>query len=255
MTDERIIAYLLKELPETELERFEEECFDQESWPIQIDTVEEALIDDYLRNELTQERRQRFEGNYLTTEARQERVRMAAALLRRMDEYNADSKTIVAAWSSEPTWTDRFRVFWNHQSPALRAGMALVVVVIIAGALWLFLSRPPQTFATVTLNASKGNRAEGVQPVKVKLPLEADALRIVLTLPNQSGAADRYRVELEKDSGETKILKTAGQNSQSVIIEIPAAQLTRGQFALKLYAVKKDGSEQRVEGSYFFNVE
>ena len=96
MTDEHIIAYLLKELPEEDLERFEDECFARESWPDQIELVEEDLIDAYLRNELTPERRQRFENHYLTTQARQERVIMAAALLRHVDEYNAASEPAAA---------------------------------------------------------------------------------------------------------------------------------------------------------------
>ena len=81
MTDEHITAYLLGELSEEESERFEEECFAQENWPAQIDSVEEDLIDDYLRRELSPRQRQSFENNYLTTVARMERVRMAAALL------------------------------------------------------------------------------------------------------------------------------------------------------------------------------
>src|SRR5258705_12416146 len=112
MTDERIIAYLLEELPEEELERFEDECFEQERWPDQIDLAEEDLVDAYLRGELSGERRERFEQNYLTTESRQERVRMAAALLRRVDEYNADSQTVVAELQAKLTWADRFRAFW-----------------------------------------------------------------------------------------------------------------------------------------------
>ena len=67
------------ELPEEDLERFEDECFAQERWPELIDLAEEDLIDAYLRNDLTPERRRRFEQNYLTTEARLERVSMAAA--------------------------------------------------------------------------------------------------------------------------------------------------------------------------------
>jgi hypothetical protein len=86
MTDERIIAYLLEELPEDESERFEEECFDGESWPARLASVEGDLIDEYLRGELAQERRQSFERNYLTTAARVERVRVAAALLRHLDD-------------------------------------------------------------------------------------------------------------------------------------------------------------------------
>jgi hypothetical protein len=38
-------------------------------------------------------------------------------------------------------------------------------------------------------------------------------------------------------------------------VEIPAEELARGRYVLKLFAIKPDGSEQRISGSYFFNVE
>ena len=258
MTDEHIIAYLLEELPEDDLERFEDECFAQDSWPAeQINVVEEDLIDAYLRDELTPERRQRFERYYLTTEARQERVIMAAALLRHIDENNAVSKTAVAVPPTELTAAARFRAFWNSQSWALRAAASIAVVAVIAGALWLLLFRAPspRTFATLTLAISNINRAEGAQADKVKLPPDAEALKVSLTLPRQSPPAARYRVELEDDNGETRSVEVVGNDAQSVLVVIPAAQLARGQYALKLFAVKTDGEEQRINGSYFFNVE
>lgn len=258
MTDERIIAYLLKELPEEELEQFEEECFDQESWPAQLTLVEEDLIDAYLRDELAQERRQCFEQNYLITEARRERVIMAAALLRHVDEYHAANKAIVAAPPTGPTWAERFHAFWSSQTWILRATAALAVAAVIASVLWLSLFRDPspQTFATLTLTINSiNNRAEGAPASKVKLPLNADALRISLTLPERPVPSVRYRVELENDNGETKALELAGRDAQSVSVVIPAAQLARGQYALKLFAIKADGTEQRISGSYFFDVE
>lgn len=257
MTDERIIAYLLKELPEEELEQFEDLCFAQESWPAEINLVEEDLIDAYLRKELPQERRQRFEQNYLNTEARQERVMMAAALFHHVDECNAVSKTVADVAPSEPTWTERLRAFWSSQSLMPRAAMALVAVAVIGGLLWfsLFRTPSPQTFATLTLSISQSNRAEGSQAGKVKLPLSADALRISLTLPERTAQAARYRVELDKDNGETKPLEIAGQDAQSVSVVIPATQLARGRYALNLFAIKADGTEQPINGSYFFTVE
>jgi methionine-rich copper-binding protein CopC len=257
MTDERIIAYLLEELPEEESERFEDECFAEENWPAQLSLAEEDLIDAYLRDELTPEQRQRFEHNYLTTEARQERVRMAAALLRRVDEYNAASSAPVAARPPEPSWTERLHAFWNSQHWALRSAAAFSLVAVMAVALWLSLSRAPspQTFATLTLAVSVNNRAEGAQAGKVKLPLSASALRISLMLPEQLPQASRYRVEWENDRGEAKPLEIAGQDAQSVSVVIPASQLARGQYALKLFAIKADGTEQRTGGSYFFTVE
>jgi methionine-rich copper-binding protein CopC len=256
MTDKRIIAYLLEELPEDDLERFEDECLAQESWPAQISLVEEDLIDAYLRNELTLDRRQHFERNYLTTQARQERVSMAAALLRHIDECNASAGPAVVVPPKELTWDERFRAFWSSQAWGLRAATAFAIVAVMAGALWLFVPAPsPRTFATLTLTISNSNRAEGAQAGKVKLPPNAEALKVSLTLPQQSPPAERYRVELENDNGETKSAEVAGKDAQSVLVVIPAAQLEPGQYALKLFAIKTDGAEQRINGTYFFIVE
>jgi hypothetical protein len=273
MTDERIIAYLLEELPEEEAEQFEDECFAQESWPEQLKLVEEDLIDDYLRNELGPEQRRRFESNYLTTEARQERVGLAAALLRHVDETQAVAQEPAAVKEPvtvekpvavapavaprEPTWAERLRAFWSSQSWRLRAVAALLVVALIAGVLWVARNRArsPQTFATLTLNISASNRGDGAQAAKVRLPPEADALKLSLTLPEPSTPSARYHVELLNEKGETQPLEIAGQDAQSVSTVIPAAQLTRGRYALKLFKSNGDGPEQRVSGSYLFAVE
>ncbi len=257
MTDERIIAYLLEELPETDLERFEDECFAQESWPIELTLVEEDLIDAYLRHELTPERRQRFEQNYLTTDARQARLSLAAALLRHVDECHAASKVTNIVPIPQPTWAERFGAFWNRQTWALRTAMAIVLVSFIAGTLWFGFLRPssPRTFATLTLTISNNNRAEGAQAGKVKLPPDAEALNISLMLPQPPPAAARYRVELENDNGERKALEVTSQDDQSVWVRVPTAQLARASYALKLYAIKTDETEERIKGSYYFLVE
>jgi hypothetical protein len=285
MTDERIIAYLLEELPEEEAEQFEDECFAQERWPEQLRLVEEDLIDNYLRNELGPELRRRFEDNYLTTAARHERVGLAAALLRHVDETQAAAQEPVAAQetvaveervaveepvavakpvavapavaSPEPTWAERLRAFWSSQSWQLRAVAAILVLALIPGAIWVARNRArsPQTFATLTLNISAGNRGDGAQTAKVTLPPEADALKLSLTLPEPSTPTARYRVELLNEKGETQPLEIAGQDAQSVKTVIPAAQLARGRYALKLFKSDGDGSEQRVSGSYLFTVE
>jgi methionine-rich copper-binding protein CopC len=257
MTDERIIAYLLGELPEEESEQFEDECFAQEIWPAEVHLGEEDLIDAYLRDELTQERRQCFERHYLSTQARQERVVMAAAILRQVDECHDSSKTAFAVKHADPTWTERFRSFWNSQGWALRAAVSFGIIAILAGTLWLSIFRAPspKTFAAITLAHSVNNRAEGVQASKVKLPLNADALRITLTLPERLPPSVRYRVELENEDGETRPLEIAGQDAQTVSVVIPSSQLERGQYALNLFATGVSSTEQPISGSYFFTVE
>jgi hypothetical protein len=257
MTDERIIAYLLKELPDEELERFEDECFAQESWPSRIELVEEDLIEDYLRDELTPEQSRHFERNYAITAARQERVTMTAALLRHVDESQAKAQAPVRVPQTETTWAERFRAFWSGQTWALRTGVALATMVIVVGIWWLAKPRtsPLQTFATLTLTNNISNRADGIRADKVSLPLKADALKISLLLPQPLPPAAGYRVELENEDGETKSLELAGQDSQSVSVLIPAAQLSRGQYALNLLLIRPDRTEMPISGGYFFTVE
>lgn len=257
MTEDRIIAYLLEELPKEELEQFEEECFAEEDWPNQIELAEEDLIDAYLRKELTQEQRGHFEQNYLITGARKERVTLAAAFLDHLDGCEATTEQALRAPSTKLSWTERLRVFWNNGGWQLRAAASLALLIIVIGGVWFYLSRTnrPQSFATLTLTISASNRAEGVQAARVTLPLNRDALKIFLTLPAEASTNANYRVTLESNSGDTKTLNVAERDAQSVAVELPASQLKPGRYAVKLTAIQPDGTEQRIPGNYFFEVE
>jgi hypothetical protein len=126
---------------------------------------------------------------------------------------------------------------------------------MLAGVLWFLRYRtaPAPTIATLTLTISNGDRSEGPQAAKTKL--DVDELRIVLLLPERSTPAPRYRVELMTEMRETRILEVVKQDARSVSVAIPAAQLSRGQAAIRLFAISSDGSEQRISGSYLFTVE
>ena len=230
--------------------------------------VEEELIDDYVGGQLSLDERQRFEQHFLSIPERHSQLRFAQALSRYVSNSSEKSETKSAEAEGEsagaqpltptpepsrPVW---FRAFWGSRAWALRAAVALAVVVVMAGALWFSRPRtsPHQTFATLTLTASVGNRAEGPQAGKVKLPPDAYALRIFLMLPEATAPAARYRAELVSGSGETKSFEVAVQDSRSVSVVIPSAQLARGQYVLRLFKTEADGAEQRV-ASYFFNVE
>jgi anti-sigma-K factor RskA len=224
--------------------------------------AEEELIDDYVGGQLPLDERRRFEQHFLSTPERQRQLRFAQALSRYVSNSSEKSEGESAraqplAHTSGQKRAGWFGAFWGSRAWALRSAVALAVVVVAVGALWLSRQRTtqPRTFATLTLTASVGNRAEGVQASKVKLPPDADALRIFLMLPEGSAPATRYRAELVNGNGETKSFEVAVEDSRSVSAVIPAAQLARGQYALRLYKTDADGSEQRVPGSYFFNVE
>lgn len=253
----RVASYLLGQMPEEESERFEDECFAQKSWPSQIKLVEDDLIDAYLHKELPPEQRRLFEQNYLTTKGRQERVKVAAALLRQICERETLIEPSGNISREGHTWAERLKAFWLGGGRGLRAASALVVLIAVVGGGWLYLARvrPPRAVATVRLTSTIINRAPGRAPQAIKLPPDAEALRVFLALPGQAEPAPNYRVELDDEEGETTKLAVEGQDAQAVSVLIPAARLTRGQqYVLTLLAVREDGQEQPGYGTYTFVV-
>ncbi|HEY9404759.1 MAG TPA: hypothetical protein VIQ24_19035 [Pyrinomonadaceae bacterium] len=256
MNDERIVAYLLGELPEEESERFEDECyFAGEDWPEEIRAAEHDLVGSYLRNELTTEQRLHFEQNYLTTEKRLKRVATAAALLGHI-KTTGEEKTSEQV-HDRPTWINSVIALWHRQSWAMRAGLVVGVVTVVVGTMWLAGSRrsPSRSFATLNLTIADSVRAEGAQPNRVQLSPGTDGLRIYMKLPGSGAGAASYRVELENEEGEKNAVDALGRDTETVTVEIPATRLRRGQYALRLFAVRPDGGEQRVSGLYYFMIE
>lgn len=252
MNDERITAYLLKELTEREAEHFEEQCFAQPEWPAsELESAEDDLIEAYVRKELSPARRRRFEKHYLTTTARKDRVLLARSFLR----------VVCSAEPPKPTWMDRVRDFWNSQPLVLKYGSVAMVVLILSVA--LLISWPtkryvaPQTFAHLNLTIASENRSQGDSTTrqKIKLPLGADALRLSLALPEPAPAGAAYSVQWENAKGPLKTLAIESQDGNSIRVVIPADELVPGRYALKLVRKNQDGTEERLNGSYFFDVE
>lgn len=256
--------YLLGALSSEELtRRIEERLLSHDQYYQELLSAEDELIDLYLEDELSGEERELFTRHFLSTEERRKKLSFAIALNRYASIKASETETREFAHASgyaTPGLENNlgwFRAFWNTSGWALRSAMALSLVIIVAAATFLLLRDPvPRTFAVLTLNASVGTRAEGSQPGEVKLPLNADALKIFLTLPDDfDEKATSYRVELETSKGATSELEILGRDGRSIFVVIPSERLEPGQYALKLFAIQADGSELRVRGSYFFNVE
>jgi hypothetical protein len=243
----RIRRYLLGELSDGDRETIEQEILINEDLFEEILIVEEELADEYVAGTLSQEERADFERHFRATPERQQNVRFAQALNRYVTtEANRES----SRRSVSPA-------FWTTQSWGVRAAGLVAIIAVAVAALWFFFprSQTPRTLASLTLTISPNTRGAGTQSTRVPFPLNADALKISLRLPNPSPPALRYRAELLSDNGGSKSLETAGQDGRSVVLVIPSAELSRGRYAINLFAVQTDGSPQRVNGSYYFTLE
>jgi methionine-rich copper-binding protein CopC len=245
----RIRLYLLGKLADGEKEQIEQELLANDDLFEEILIVEEELSDEYVAGKLSGEERADFERHFLATPERQQNLRFAQALNRYVTaEANREPNS---AYAAPPSWT---------KSWVGRVGRIATVVAVIAvavAALWFFIStwQTPRTFAAITLTVSPNTRDQGVQSARVSLPLNADALRISLRLPNPSPPAIRYRAELLGDNGGSRSLEPAAQDRESVVLEISSAELSRGRYAVNLFAIQADGTAQRINGSYYFTVE
>jgi methionine-rich copper-binding protein CopC len=257
---EEIRQYLLGSLSEEIQQRIEERLMTESSFLEELEVCEDELIDDYVNNELDADNRSRFESHFLCAPGRLQKLKFAMALGRyvslssdTVETELPDNQVLVKP--ADPTWTERLSASWNAQSWAFRSVLTVAVIAIIAVALWLSLPRTPSSFVALTLSISASDRAEGTTATRVTLPLAADALRITLKLPEMSSTSSGLRVELMNDKGVIKPLGIEGLDAQSVTVVIPADQLDRGEYALRLFVIKSDGAEQRVNGNYFFTVQ
>ena len=262
-----IRQYLLGTLSEDAQQKVEERLMTEETFLEELTLAEGELIDDYVGERLTAAERAEFERHFLATEERRRRLRFTRALSR-----YADAHALATAAAGEvaepeaareplppaaPTFGERLRAFWVGLSPAARGGLALACVAVIVGALWLVrpaAPSPPRTFFALTLAPGSGDRAAGPAPSKARLPLGADALKLVLTLPAGSATADTYRAEMQTHTGRVEAVEVIGRDERSVSAVVPEARLARGQYIVRLHAVGADKTERPV-GTYLFEVE
>jgi anti-sigma-K factor RskA len=81
-SDQTITSYLLNELSEEDQELFEEAYLSDPSLFEQVQALEEELIEDYVKGDLSGQERRRFELHYLASDQRRARIEAARELLR-----------------------------------------------------------------------------------------------------------------------------------------------------------------------------
>lgn len=237
--------FLLGQIDEDQRQKIEQRLLTDDEYFEELEIIEDELVDDYVAGNPTSTERRIFEEQFLVSDERRGKLRFANALAR----------PIPVAKPVETSWTERLKGFWTNQGWALRAATVGAFAIVVVAVIWLARPPSPKSFASLTLTISASERSQGGVATKLKLPIEADALRLQLNLPEGATRADRYRVELIKESGQSQRLTPVEQTQQAVVVEIPAAQVARGQYALNLYAITTDGTDERIKGSYLLTAE
>jgi len=163
INDEKLIArYLLGELTEEQQVEIEDRAFSDKDYLTSITAVENDLIDEYVRGELSATDRQRFESRFLASAERRKRVEFAKALSTVVSESAAPEKTAVRdvqRWS----WRDSLYAFLNGLNPAARLVFVAAVLILIVGAGWLFIQTQRLRRQVNQLQAEKQSGQQNLQ--------------------------------------------------------------------------------------------
>ena len=124
--------YLLGDLPEAEQVALEQKYFADGEKFEQVWSLENELVDSYVRERLTRQERALFERNYLTTPRHQQRVAVAKSLVSAADETLAEEKNETARETRETSswWTTLLALFQLPQM-ALGAAAALLLLTLV----------------------------------------------------------------------------------------------------------------------------
>src|SRR5215210_3678284 len=113
---ERLIAqYLLGELPEEQQVEIEDRAFADKDYLASITAVENDLIDEYVREELSEADRRKFENRFLASAERRKRVDFARALVNVAFEATAAKKPDRAP--AAISWRDSLEAFFAGLNP------------------------------------------------------------------------------------------------------------------------------------------
>ena len=138
LNSENLIArYLLGELSEEQQVAIEDRAFADQKYLASITSVENDLIDEYVRNELSPAERQRFEKQFLASAERRKRVEFARALAGVIEE--AIPQKIVVRDTRSWSWMDSIYAFINGLAPTARIAFVSAVPLLLIGAGYLGL--------------------------------------------------------------------------------------------------------------------
>lgn len=167
LNNEKLIAeYLLGDLPEEQQVEIEDRAFQDTEYLASITAVENDLIDEYVRDEMPETVRRKFENRFLASAERRKRVEFAKALTQITSEYAFKEKGVVAAVSV--SWRDSLEAFFRSLNPVAKFAMAAIVLLVLVGGAWLVTETLRLRTRLTTLQAENQSQRNLEQQVELE---------------------------------------------------------------------------------------
>jgi hypothetical protein len=141
---------LLGELPSEKQEQVEELLLTREDFFEELLIIEDELVDDYLRDKLSADEQKNFRHYFLSTPERYEKLRVARAFKRYLDEKVAAEATVTELKPAlkPASWWRALQGYLSFpQMRLLAPAMIILLIAIALGALWILKNKQPVQIA------------------------------------------------------------------------------------------------------------
>lgn len=272
-----IREYLLGQLAGEQQSHFEERLLTDDDVFEELEIVEDELVDEYLREELTPADRAGFESHFMAAQEHRDKLAFARAFRKSLTnkvglpgqapspaqpaepgvgEASGTEASTVRTPSRKKSWF----TFFGIQNPALGYATAVALVLVVVGISWVVWRRataprdPGRVLSVVLTSGLTRGDGEGAS---VRVPHETDTLRLQLILSD-----NRYKsFEAILLDGDGRALTTQSNltaetvNGQpAVIFDVPANLVPPGDYRMKLSGLNSDGQPVPV-ASYSFRTQ
>jgi len=244
ISDEQLRAYFLGKLPESEAELLEIECVSTAELTEQAQVVEGELADAFLRGNLSAADASLFETNYLITEARREKLRVAEGLWRIANKPKTKTAFASASIPANSFWQTLFGKRKAFQ--------------FAFGGLFLFLVFGAAAFYLLTLKVDKTDVAEvkdANQPVKNEAPAVQNPDNQIIQNPrteneNPKAVATNPVIQTKEPAPEAVL----PQKNQPVVKSVPAPKNVEPNKTALAMVVKLLPGSLRDDGEQYITI-
>jgi hypothetical protein len=254
--DSLMTRYLLGDTSESEKEEIERRLMVEPGFDEELDALEDQLIRDELRGELTSEERELFHRNLLRLPEANLRYQMLKALI------DADNRGSLAVSPVPPTGPIP-RPIKRHQTRAWLLTAAALVAAFFGGtqlakrpagdSVEKAAPAPVPAFVLVSGDA----RGSSNQPKRFAVPASASAVQLSVRFDGagEYSAYDAVISSVDRDIqawGRDNLQATGTQPDRSIALEVPAFNLLPGDYTLKLTG-HGSGPPELIQG-YSFSI-
>jgi hypothetical protein len=252
-TDEPLVVrYLLGQLSRQERDAFDDRLLQEPDLVENLESMEDQLIRDAIRGDLPPDQQERFDRHFLSFPDLRRRYELTRALL---VAGGGDPASLRALAAPPPRISKPVVAVFNPWRLAAIVAAAAVLVLLwqdltLRSRLWQSESaaHAPRTGPVLSFLLSPGiERRDTIAPPPLRIPSEAQAVRLQLEfeLSESHTVYEALVLGVEGDRqvwGQGGLTARPGRATQSVTLEIPAAVLPPGDYAIMLQAGDKAGN-------------